>query len=46
MRPEVRSRALSGGFDVLNTTLLGVFAVLTVYPFVEILQIAYDRMYR
>ena len=40
MRPEVRSRALSGGFDVLNATLLGVFALLTVYPFVEILQIS------
>ena len=40
MRTETRSRLLSRGFDVLNATFLGIFALLTVYPFVEILQIS------
>ena len=40
MRTEIRSALLSRGFDLLNATLLGVFALLTVYPFVEILQIS------
>ena len=40
MRSEVSSALLSRGFDLLNATVLGVFALLTVYPFLEILQIS------
>ena len=40
MRTETRSQLLSRGFDLLNATVLGIFALLTVYPFLEILQIS------